>query len=406
MSDETFDHTSEALRDLVLETPLPGMSILGETIHVVGDPNTPTASTDGKLIRVNDGEWLLGLSPMEVAYVLLHEWLHIFCNHVERGRHLEFSDIWNLACDITVALHCKDLLKHIPPFDEESVAGGVPPQEEYRDMTEEAIYEHLVEERKKDPAAGQGGGDMPSDLQGDSDPGEFDEAIDEAMNGGTRVAETLETFHRRFTEEIKVLHKIMEASGKSLPEGLHNRLVHISKDEAPWHRILQGTVLKRLGSRYPLYAPVNRRSFMFSDPPAILCTQHDTTERHVLLAVDVSGSVHIELLSAFAANIQPIIARAAKTTLVTFDSEIRSTKVISGRKGLMSEIDLVSGSHGYTDVRPVFRLAEELEPTAFVVLTDAAVKMPTPPRPDTIWVIPPNVTKPPWGTSITLRTVW
>ena len=104
----------QGIQDLTLYFMLAGLSILGEAVEVVEAPGVQTLCTDGRKIYY-DPKWMKILEPRGYVYVMfdiLHEWLHIFANHVARVGDRD-KKLWNIAADVFVVAECCRILSEL-----------------------------------------------------------------------------------------------------------------------------------------------------------------------------------------------------------------------------------------------------------------------------------------------------
>ncbi len=125
-----------------------------------------------------------------------------------------------------------------------------------------------------------------------------------------------------------------------------------------------------------------------------------------MIAVDVSASVGETLMNKFIANVMPAACRAETTHVITFDEVVREHVATRNPRSILSQVRFESGAHRYTDIRPVFKLVDEIKPTAIAALTDAWVTYPETPYPQTLWAVPVNGGTPPWGKVFEMQVSW
>jgi len=125
-----------------------------------------------------------------------------------------------------------------------------------------------------------------------------------------------------------------------------------------------------------------------------------------MLLIDVSASVGPTLMSTFKSNVVPAAMRAHETIIVTFDAVVREVVRTKHPKRALDQVQFLTGSHSHTSVREAFELVEKFQPKALVCLTDGHVYLPEKPYPQTIWVIPQNGKKQPWGRNFVMDVSW
>jgi hypothetical protein len=401
---EAHELFRRALRDLMLRFPLCGLSYLGAAVEVREERGCQTMATDGRIVWY-DPEWMHKCDERGRVFDTLHEWLHIFFNHVARMGDRD-RKLWNTACDIVVVREaCRILSKQndtwLPPED------GVQPPLWADAMTAEEIYEEL----KRDPAripkipANTSGTQRPGAQQtpdprpGTRQPSDFREGQH------TEVQEA--NFRHQFTKELAQAAFVQQQISRKTPEELwgslvSSRLEEVLRGKEPWGRLLRGNLLTAMGDEFPSYAPPSLRYY----PEIILPRMLSRTEKTLLIAVDDSASIGTALHKEFVANVMPAALRAKTVHVLTFDAIIREHIVTTKPRKVLDALKFETGFHSHTDVRPVFELADKIKPTATVIFTDGLVVLPTKPYPKTLWVLPQNGIKPPWGRYHRMEVSW
>jgi predicted metal-dependent peptidase len=383
---EALDLVREALRELMLRFPLAGLSYMGENIVVREESSIKTMDTDGRFVRYSP-EWVRSCTDRGRVFDLLHEWLHVFGNHPARlGGRDPF--LWNVAVDIVVVRQASEILTtatdNWPPPDD-----GIIPPAWAKDMDAETIYDVLASNANKVPA--------PKSAEG----------VRGANDLRRRDPQEAEAFRGSFASELAQICAVQQQATGLTPKELYgselySRLDQILKGNVPWSKLLRGQLVSELGAEEHGYDPPNRRYY----PDIILPQAFDTTQRKLLIAVDVSASVGQDLLDEFIGNVVPAAARAAETWVVTFDAVVRETVKTRHPRRVLREVRFLAGSHNHTSVREVFALVDQIKPTSTVVLTDGHVLLPDEPYPKTLWIIPRGGKKQPWGRNYIMEASW
>lgn len=379
----------EALRDLIMRVPLAGLSYLGESVEVFEDESCMTLCTDGRKVWYAPS-WMKKKDLKARIFDILHEWIHIFMNHVARRGDRD-GNLWNIACDVVVIRECLSLLGRGFEVPEDGVQ--IPPWA--GDMSAEEIYEVL----KKDPS-------KQKDVSGDGGlEGDFRY---ESAASYTQAEE--DHFFLKFQEELAQADAVIRsAEGQPLPDFIRSRMDEILRDQLPWSTLLRGDLLAELGGDQPTYSPPNRRFYGWSTPwgkPLILPSYRSVKEKRLLLGIDVSASVGKTLMDRFIANVTPAAARANEIVIITFDQVIRERVVARYPRQILGRVQFYSGAHYTTDVRPVFEVVDEVQPSAVCILTDGYLHYPDNPYPQTLWVVPQNGGDPPWGRRYQMEVSW
>ncbi len=387
--DKALDRVRGAIQDLTLRFPLAGLSILGEAVEVVEDRSVQTMSTDGRKIYYSP-KWIYTLAERDSIYTtfdVLHEWLHIFMNHVAR-RGDKDGETWNIACDIFVVTECCTILSQAgrtiePPED------GVQPQTWANGLTVEEIYEKLVQDPKlKPPPAGGLSGDF---LYGAA--GDYGVSFED-------------NFKQKFIEELHtasaIMTQIRQGDPSQFGHAVHSRLQELTKGTVPWGKLLKGDLLSAMGDEFATYARPKRRYYPF----ILLPTYHSYKERILLIAVDISASVGNTLLKEFISNITPAAMRAEKCVVLTFDAIVREEVHTRRPQDVLKHLEFLQGAHSGTSVLEVFEVADRINPSGIAVLTDGWITIPDKPYKNTHWVIPENGREQPWGRNYKMAVSW
>ncbi len=393
----------EAVQNLTLLFALAGLSILGEAVEVVEDLTIQTLCTDGRKIFYSPG-WMRKLRerpPVYLVFDVLHEWLHIFMNHVARRGDRD-PKLWNIACDMWVVAECCRILSRpgkpvTPPTD-----GVIPPS--WSDgLTVEDIYDKLKQNPNLVPPPP--GGDPGN---GSAKPGgEINSSADFRYESAQEYSQQEEdTFHQKFVEELQAAQAIMEQIQKGDPsaygDAVRSRMQELTEGRVPWGILLRGDLLTQMGQEFATYSRPKRRYY----PLILLPSYHSYKERVLLIAVDISASVGDTLLRAFISNIMPAAHRAEKCVVVTFDAVVREEVHTRRPAHILKKLKFMQGFHGGTSVAPVFDVVDRVNPTAIVVLTDGWITLPEKKYPNTLWVLPENGGEQPWGRNYKMAVSW
>lgn len=383
-----------ALSELVIRDLLSGLSLQG-TIGI-REAETETLCTDGRNVYYSP-TFVKSLSCSDLAFDLLHEWLHIFGNHCARRGDRD-PKLWNIAADCVVVKQACDIFSNgferwPPPSD-----GIIPPVWTYG-LSVEEIYNQLLRNQEHDK---KGTTPPPMPGFGQSTDSPKGEARPDLLEPPQSSPEEEAAFLSTFVQELTQAKAIQDNRGAKVHSFVSERIAEISRNDMPWERLLLGDVLDRFGFARPTYNPPNRRRLPF----AIVPSMRSTKTKSLLLAIDVSTSVPKMLLKRFASTVSGAVARADTTTVVTFDSTVRSERIIRSSQEVRRALRLITGSHSCTCTEPVFEVARRLRPSTTVVLTDLFVSFPRTPHPNTLWVTPEEAPQAPWGRQFRMKMAW
>lgn len=394
---EAHEKVRRGLLDLMLQFPLAGLPLVGATIEIVEEVGLGTLATDGRKIYY-DPKYIHSITRPYVAFDLLHEWFHVFFNHVARKGDRD-PKLWNYVCDMVVIRQCCTALDISAPKD------GVRPAHHNNPSSAEELYEQykqsLNEYNKKNRSRTKSLEDLvPEEYTPDFNyegAGEYSEQQDSAFKESL-TAEIMQTVAALEQSQPKGSGKT-EAWGKLVG----SRLQELSRTKTPWHVLLKGDLESSIGHKQQTYRRLNRRTMW--DPVIIRPTYMSLKERKVLVAIDTSASVGDDTLRRFMANVIPAAERAETTVVVTFDAVVRERVSTKNPRTIFNSIKLNQGAHGFTDVRGVFAVVDEESPTAVVILTDGYVNFPKKPYHNVLWVLP-NQVPIPWGRTYIMDASW
>jgi predicted metal-dependent peptidase len=413
----------EGIQELTLTFMLAGLSILGEAVEVIEDPRIKTLATDGRKIYYGP-HWVRSVMERRgieyVMYDMLHEWLHVFMNHVARRGDRD-GHRWNIACDIFVVQECSLLLsrpgRNLPPPND-----GVIPPTWAKGLSVEEIYDRLPASppsASAPSAASESGAEAgaPSAASGS----DAEAGAPSASNTGGEIqsstdflyeraasysASEEDQFFTKFVEELQqaqaIVSEVRMGTSDEAGGNVSSRMQELTKGALPWSTLLRGDLLAAMGQDYTTYARPRKQYY----PHIILPTHRSYRERVLFIAVDVSASVGDRLLQKFITNVAPAAARAAKAVVVTFDAIVREEVHTRHPARLLRQLKFLQGNHAGTSVQPVFDVVDRVNPTAIVVLTDGYIFLPKEKYPSTLWVLPENGQEQPWGRNYKMRVSW
>jgi predicted metal-dependent peptidase len=403
---EGLELITYAVQDIILWFPLCGFSLLGEAIEIEEDLSIHTLCTDGRKIYYSP-DWMRTLQDRGahwMSFDVLHEWLHVFFNHVARLGDRD-RNLWNIACDYVVVNECIQIFKQARGKVLSPPADGVQPPQWSKGLSAEKIYDQLFKEAEKNPQPQVGGGAPDSgDSSGQNEIlSSTDFMYDQAQN---YTKEEEEGFRKTFVEELQQAHAVqtqMKGARKMYGTGLmQSRMQQLKNPTVPWRALLRGTLSAQLGCDHTNWARPRRTLY----PMIILPTMRAYKERKLFVGIDVSGSVGNALLREFLSNVIPAAMRAERTIVASFDAVVRECVVTRKPRKIFNQVQILQGSHGYTSVVDLFKYVDQHDPTAVVVFTDAYIELPDKPYPKTIWVVPERAPELPWGKMFRMSTSW
>ncbi len=326
-------------------------------LHLPDKPSqVKTAQTDGRSLEFNP-EYVAGLSDDQARGLVLHLVLHAALGHPWR-RGARDAGRWDRACDIVVNGVLRKLLVVRLPLGADAI---------------DASLEHLSSEEIY--------GLLPPDLV-PPDSG--------AMTNSNGDSQSLESFWQDA--------RTAAASADEKPANLERHYPK-SRSSVNWRAQLERFVLR--GAQDYVWNPPDRR-MMAHD---LIYPSLAGDQLRIAVAVDTSGSVGLELIGKFMAEVKAMARAHPQISGLVLYSDNAVNEV---HDLLRAPPPSVRGGGG-TGFEPVFRELERRREVvqALVYLTDGQpVAWPARPRFPVIWAIPNLETgvevRPPFGTVLRL----
>lgn len=454
--DDIENKLSAARTRLILDKPFLGALVLRLPLQAANESWCKTTGTDARKFYYNP-EYIEELRPDETQFVLAHEALHCALSHfVRRGHRIKHR--WDIACDYAINPILVDEGLTPPP--------GILMMKEYRGMTAEEIYpliddndmsetldQHLYDKQDQTSEGGQDQQQNPLDQQdkksqsggqGQAQPDQKsssgeDDSCDAGRSKGSQhemqpsPAENPEpdsssgqqdsgsgspddsdiqnqqpeplteaekgTLQTQWQQRLAGAAQQAQQAGK-LGSGMARMIDFFLQPTLPWRVLLARYMNSIARDDYSYTRPSSRRG-----DPAIYPSLR-SAQMNVVVAVDVSGSIHREELSEFIAEIDSLKSQVrARVTLLTCDREITGDSPWLYEAWEQCRLpDKVSGGGG-TDFRPVFEWVEDknMHPDLLIYFTDAQGRFPERETGyPTIWLIKGS-SPVPWGQRIQLN---
>lgn len=418
---------SAARTRLILDKPFLGALVLRLPLQAADPKWCATTGTDAKKFYYNP-EYIEELRTEEAQFVLAHEALHCALSHFARREH-RVKHRWDIACDYAINPILVDEGLKPPP--------GSLMLREYRGMTAEEIYpmikdsdmsetldQHLYDKQdeaeggqdqqqnpldQKDQKSQSGGegqarpneeqskGEQPDDQQGSSqspqpepgpssgglprqtDKNKPQSAASEVKDDPVQsdepdpLTETEKNdLHVQWQQRLAGSAQQAQQAGK-LGEGMARMIDFFLQPTLPWRVLLARYMNSISRDDYSYTRPSSRRG-----DPAIYPSLR-SPQMNVVVAIDVSGSIHRDELNEFIAEVDSLKSQVrARVTFLTCDSKITgdSPWVFEAWEYCQLPQRIIGG--GSTDFNPVFEWIEmnDVRPDLLVYFTDAEGKFP------------------------------
>ncbi len=437
---EIENKLSAARTRLILDKPFLGALVLRLPMQAADPGWCATTGTDARKFYYNP-EYIQELHAEEAQFVLAHEALHCALSHFARREH-RVKHRWDIACDYAINPILLDEGLQPPP--------GALMMREYRGMTAEEIYpmikdndmsetldQHLYD--KQDEAEGgqdkqqnpldakdnktQDGGE--GQVKPEEKPGQGDNPDNSKQNqsqkernlpkqNSTQSASSeplqgeappplneaeKDDLQVQWQQRLAGAAQQAQQAGK-LGEGMARMIDYFLQPTLPWRALLARYMNSITRDDYSYTRPSSRRG-----DPAIYPSLR-SAQMEVVLALDVSGSVHQEELNEFVAEIDSLKSQVkARVTFLTCDANITgdSPWVFEAWEHCQLPERIIGG--GGTNFNPVFDWVEQndMRPDLLVYFTDAEGKFPATEAPyPVIWLVKGKQPVP-WGQRIQLN---
>lgn len=297
-----------------------------------------TAATDGYHIWY-DADFIEKISKDKseyVNFVLGHEVLHVVFNHLTRRGNRK-PKLWNFACDYVINAILKESGFMLLP--------GILYDAKYDGMTSEQVYDLLEKEEKKNPSSQSGKSTMDShpgddDYPGGGEPGQ----PGQPGQSGTMTQEQADALEDKWKD---ILVKAANSAGADQVPGSIKRLIEsFTTPKIKWHEVLRKCISEYTKADYTWMRP-NRRHFSSG---IILPSMDKQQKINIAVAVDTSGSISSDDITAFMSEIKGIVAMydEYEVNAAYFDTSVHNPSTFSSESGFEEFVSNVAGRGGTT----------------------------------------------------------
>jgi len=344
----------------------------------------PDIATDGKAIYYSEA-FIDTQTLRQVEVLLCHEVLHGALHHATR-RDWRDKDIWNQSADYMVNALLKDSQMELPD--------GALINPDYNDKSAEQLYAILEKQAQKQPKGGggkgQGGGKGKQPPGGGQQPGSVFDSNDSAA----------ERSHQEQEWNVAVQQAAQAAKqAGNLPASLERFIEEMKKPTINWIEVLRRFFEETNPADYQWFPCAKRYIAQGDFMPSIKKEGYGT----LTVAVDVSGSIDMELLRQFVSELNSIISDLKPQTVDVLYFDTRITKHDTFHDGEQLVVEATGG--GGTAFEPVFEYIEkkDLNPRCILVLTDmqANLHFKGPDTP-TLWVTQDSSLKGEFGETLVM----
>jgi len=314
------------------------------------NPNIKTARTDGRTIEYNP-EFFQSLNPDERIFVIAHEAWHVALMHLLRVGDRD-PGYYNKAADYVI----NQLL-----FDDDFDVPDMACQDSnYRGKSTNEIYDIILEEQ-----------DEPDDNNQDLVYGVCGTDGDEDNQGkqlSPKEKDDLENHIKNMLVKARTQSQMQDKEHGVIPAEVERFIDKLINPRLSWDNILQRFLTDKVKGDYTWARP-NRR-FM---PEFYLPTQHSDSLAKITIAIDTSGSISKEDLTAILSEIQYIrdTMKPKELVIIDCDYQIHNIYDVSEDQHIL---DLEFTGGGGTSCTPVMEYCRDNPTTALVYFTDLYMK--------------------------------
>ena len=318
------------------------------------------------------------LTDKELAFLVLHENMHKCYRHLTTWRALYEVDrsIANQACDYVINIQLRDMdtgeTMIAMPRDKQTRKNIGLIDERFRGMDTKQVFDILMQEKEK----GGGGGEEGDEPGGGGEEGEQTDSgsdssgLDEHDWQGAKEM-TSETI-KELTQEIEsALRQGGIYAGKVGGDMLRS-VQEMLEPKVDWREVLRRFVRTSLKDRDSPSWRKAHKNYLWQD--IILPSIVGKRMKHLVIAMDTSGSIQGEMLSLFMGELNKVVTTTNpdRVDVLYWDTEVAGHETHRGdAKSVVSKTSPKGGGGTDPDCVPAFMLDKKLEKAdALVVLTD------------------------------------
>jgi predicted metal-dependent peptidase len=355
-----------------------GLFMVG-SVEVIDAPIT--ACTNGRDVKYGR-EFIGQLTDKELAFLVLHENMHKCYRHLTTWSKLYEIDreCANMACDYVINIQLCDLDQYGNfisfPIDKQTGERMGLVDAKYRGWDAKQVFDDLMQKVSKPPPRGRDGGNGGDGADGD---GKGRHGVDNS-NGTPSFDEHDWENAKEMTEKEK------EELAKEIDSALRQGSIYAGKVGAnvpreigellapkiDWRAVLRRFVKTHLKDRDAPSWRKAHRNYLWQD--VILPSIIGKRVKHLVIAMDASGSVAGQLLNMFLAELNKIVVdtRAERVDVLYWDTSIcgHETYKSTDNKSIVHRTNPRGGGGTNPDCVADFLREKKFKPDALVVLTD------------------------------------
>jgi len=374
------DSLARASKELMLKEPFYGLLLL--SLNKQWDKRVPTAGVSKNGVNfqltINEDFWN-SLSDNHKRGLLKHELLHIGFFHIQCQDEFQNKKVANIAMDIEINqyIDAEDLPEGGCTL-ESFAEYNLPPKAGCREY-----YKLLMQAKEQEEQSGSGG--KISDMAGMDDGEQHSSGTNVPDHGTWKDFEDLSEAEKKLLESqtahiLKEIADSVEKSRGTIPgefKGILERLRHVEPPKFDW----RSYVRRFAGGAKEVFTKKLRRkdNKRFEENPGLKIKN----KRHLLVAIDTSGSVSDKEVKEFLNEIHHIHKTGSEVTILQCDTVIRSIEKYKPNE------DITLHGRGGTNFDPVLEYYNENQRkyTCLFYLTDGECSTDVKPKGKMLWVI-------------------
>ena len=374
------DSLARASKELMLKEPFYGLLLL--SLNKQWNKRVPTAGVSKNGVNfqltINEDFWN-SLSDNHKRGLLKHELLHIGFFHIQCQDEFQNKKVANIAMDIEINqyIDAEDLPEGGCTL-ESFAEYNLPPKAGCREY-----YKLLMQAKEQEEQSGSGG--KISDMAGMDDGEQHSSGTNVPDHGTWKDFEDLSEAEKKLLESqtahiLKEIADSVEKSRGTIPgefKGILERLRHVEPPKFDW----RSYVRRFAGGAKEVFTKKLRRkdNKRFEENPGLKIKN----KRHLLVAIDTSGSVSDKEVKEFLNEIHHIHKTGSEVTILQCDTVIRSIEKYKPNE------DITLHGRGGTDFDPVLEYYNENQRkyTCLFYLTDGECSTDVKPKGKMLWVI-------------------
>ena len=384
----SFDLKLHAYRLLMDE---PFFAALSRKIEKRADSSIPTAGVrvdpdSAQFEMIYNPDFFASLPEEQVRGVLKHEFYHLIFEHVTSRKPEGVPHrAWNIAADLAINSHLQGELPEM------ACMPGVGP---FEDLPLHQTAEwYLANLPQKDEGEGEGDssesgeGDASGESAGDGqpsagNPGSFDDhsgwddnADSPQQQAANQMAkERLKNAMKEAAKEASQSAKGWGSVSGAVKEDILKRL----ESKVDWRKVLRYFIkTSQRASRRSSVKRINKR-YAYIHPGKKVQRQ-----AKIAIAIDQSGSVSDEMLSAFFGELNGL-AKLAEFTVVPFDTSVDENKVYVWKKGKQQKAERVLCGGTCFDAPTAYVNSQNFD--GVIILTDMEAPKPKACKAQRMWM--------------------